>query len=56
MAPVKEGELRVLATMLPQRSPMVPTIAEAGLSALSITPWGGFFGTAGMRKEVVDRL
>lgn len=59
LSQVREGKLRVLATMLPQRSPMlpeVPTIVEAGLPALAITPWGGFFGPAGMPKDVTDRL
>jgi tripartite-type tricarboxylate transporter receptor subunit TctC len=56
---VKEGKLRVLAAMFPNRSPLlpdVPTAAEAGLGRLSITPWGGVFGPARMPKEVVDRL
>lgn len=56
---VKEGKLRVLAAMFPNRSPLmpeVPTAAEAGLGKLSITPWGGVFGPARMPKEVADRL
>jgi tripartite-type tricarboxylate transporter receptor subunit TctC len=56
---VKEGKLRVLAAMFPNRSPLVPdvpTAAEAGLGKLSISPWGGVFGPARMPKEVADRL
>ena len=56
---VKEGKLRALAAMFPNRSPLmpeVPTAAEAGLGKMSLTPWGGVFGPKGMPKEAVDRL
>jgi tripartite-type tricarboxylate transporter receptor subunit TctC len=55
----KEGRLRVLATLLPERSPLmpqVPTMAEAGAPTLSIVPWGGLFGPAGLPQEIVSRL
>ena len=56
---VKEGRLRALAAMFPNRSPLmpeVPTAAEAGLGRMSLTPWGGVFGPKGMPKEAVERL
>lgn len=56
---VKAGKMRALAAMFPSRSallPEVPTAAEAGLSRMSLTPWGGVFGPKGMPRPVVDRL
>ena len=59
MPQVQDGKLRVLATLLPRRSPLAPdapTTAEAGLNGLTITPWAGLFGPAKLPKEVVDRV
>ena len=56
---IKEGKLRPLAIMLPERSsiyPDLPTVAEAGMPQLSIVVWTGIFGPAKMPKDVVDRL
>jgi len=56
---VKDGKLRALATLLPTRNPLLPdapTLPEAGLAPVPITPWGGLFGPAKLPKEVVERV
>jgi tripartite-type tricarboxylate transporter receptor subunit TctC len=56
---IKEGKLRALATLLPSRNPLLPdapTLKEAGLPDVPITPWGGLFGPARLPKDVVDRV
>lgn len=55
----KDGRVRALLTLQPQRStllPDVPTAREANIGQLTITPWAGFFGPAGMPAEVTSRL
>ncbi len=59
MPHVKADKLRVLATLLPERSalaPDVPTMAEAGAKNLDASAWAGIVGPAGIPKAVVDRL
>ena len=59
MPQVASGRLRVLAALLPNRSPLAPdapTAIEAGLRGLTISPWAGLFGPAGLPREVVERL
>ena len=56
---VKDGRLRVLATLGTRRSPIfpdVPTTAETGLVKLTIKPWAGFFGPAKMPQAIVETL
>jgi tripartite-type tricarboxylate transporter receptor subunit TctC len=56
---VREGRLRVLATLLPNRSPLLPeapTLEEAGVTGLTVAAWGALFGPAKMPREVVDRV
>jgi tripartite-type tricarboxylate transporter receptor subunit TctC len=59
LAQARAGRLRMLAVLLQQRSslvPEVPTIAEAGMPGVTISPWLGMFGPAGMHRELVTRL
>jgi tripartite-type tricarboxylate transporter receptor subunit TctC len=56
---VKDGKLRVLATMLNERSPLmpdVPSLPETGQSKLPIGPWFGLVAPAGLPRELVVRM
>jgi len=56
---VKEGRAKALVTLLPKRSPLlpeVPTAAELGIGKLTITPWAGFFGPAGLPADTTEKL
>ncbi len=58
-AQAREGKLRVLATLMPERSalaPDIPTLEEAGVKGVSTTSWAGLFGPARLPAPVVERL
>jgi tripartite-type tricarboxylate transporter receptor subunit TctC len=57
--PVKEGRLRVLAAMLPERSqpfPDVPTLRELGYPEAPQVAWSGLFGPAKLPAQITARL
>jgi len=59
LAYVKDGRLRLLATVSERRSsftPEVPTMAEAGYAQVSVPGWNGLVGPPGLRPEVVQKL
>jgi tripartite-type tricarboxylate transporter receptor subunit TctC len=59
MPHIKEGRLRLLASVTDSRSPLAPetpTISEAGVPSVAVRIWAGLFGPPGMPKEIVDRL
>lgn len=56
---VRDGRARALMTLQPERStflPDVPTAGELGIKDITILPWAGFFGPAGMPKDVTETL
>jgi tripartite-type tricarboxylate transporter receptor subunit TctC len=55
----KDGRLRILATLLPQRSPgaaEIPTMAEAGFPEITVPTWQALFLPAKTPEEVVNRI
>jgi len=55
----REGRVRVLATLLDARSPLlpeVPTAAEAGIRGLTIDPWAALFAPAKLPADATTRL
>ena len=56
---ITAGRLRPLATLLPERSsllPSVPTVAEAGIPRLTVIPWTALFTPSNTPKDIVERL
>ena len=56
---VNGGALRALAVTTKDRSPLVsnlPSMQEAGVPDFDITSWQGYFGPAGLPKEIVTKL
>jgi tripartite-type tricarboxylate transporter receptor subunit TctC len=59
LAPVREGRLRALAVMTPQRSPAlpdVPAIAELGLPEAQFDSWSGIVAPRGTPRRIVEQL
>jgi tripartite-type tricarboxylate transporter receptor subunit TctC len=59
MSFVKSGKLRVLATLLPARStllPDVPTATEAGMPELTAPTWQALVAPPRTPKEIVEKL
>ncbi|MBV9459106.1 MAG: tripartite tricarboxylate transporter substrate binding protein, partial [Bradyrhizobium sp.] len=56
---VKEGKVKGLAILAPQRSsdaPDVPTLEEAGVRGLNVDSWIGLFAPAGTPASIIERL
>ena len=56
---LKSGRLRAIGVTSETRSPAlpeVPTMAEAGLPGVEVSPWQGILAPAGTPREVVDKL
>jgi tripartite-type tricarboxylate transporter receptor subunit TctC len=59
LAPVREGRLRALAVMTPQRSPAlpaVPAIAEVGMPEAQFDRWSGIVAPKGTPRRIVEQL
>ena len=59
LAHIKEGKLRALAVLLPQRSallPAVPTAAEAGLPPFTAGTWAVLMGPAKLPVDITRRM
>ncbi|MSQ63290.1 MAG: tripartite tricarboxylate transporter substrate binding protein [Betaproteobacteria bacterium] len=56
---IKDGRLKVLATTLPQRWPLlpeVPTTIEAGMPPINVEFFAGLWGPAKMPADIAQRL
>jgi tripartite-type tricarboxylate transporter receptor subunit TctC len=56
---VREGKLRALAAISPQRAaaaPDLPTMTEAGLPGFDVPIWFGLMAPAGTPQPIIDKL
>lgn len=59
LGPAREGRIRALAVMTPQRSsalPAVPSIAESGLPEAQVDSWSGIVAPRGTPRRIVEQL
>ncbi len=59
LAYVRDGRLRMLAVLVPERSPLapdVPTMAESGINGISVYSYQMFVAPAKTPPEIVERL
>lgn len=59
LGPVRDGRMRALAVMTPQRSPAlpaVPAIGEAGLPEAQFDSWSGIVAPRGTPRRIVEQL
>jgi tripartite-type tricarboxylate transporter receptor subunit TctC len=59
LSPVRDGRMRALAVMTPQRSPALPTVpavAEFGLPGAQFDSWSGIIAPHGTPRRIVEQL
>lgn len=59
LGPIRDGRMRALAVMTPQRSPAlpdVPAIAEFGLPEAQFDSWSGIVAPKGTPRRIVEQL
>jgi tripartite-type tricarboxylate transporter receptor subunit TctC len=59
LAHIRDGKLKVLATTLPQRWPLlpqVPTTVEAGMPPISVEFFAAMYAPAGLPPQIAQRL
>ena len=59
LGPAREGRIRALAVMTPQRSPAlpaVPSIVESGLPEAQVDTWSGVVAPRGTPRRIVEQL
>ncbi len=59
LGPLRDGRMRALAVMTPQRSPAlpgVPAIAEVGLPEAQFDSWSGVVAPKGTPRRIVEQL